>query len=622
MPSTFFGLNIAYSGLTAANVGLNTTGNNIANAETDGYSRQQVVQQAYEALRTFTTYGSAGAGVDTIAIERMRDDFYDVKYWNSSTNTGEYTEKVSYMKQLENYFNDNGKTSKGFNTIFNAMYDALATLKNSSGDTTKKTAFIGSAKSLTDYFNNLSGNLKKVQQDANEEIKLKTNQINTIAQQIASLNKQINAIELSGITANELRDKRTVLVDELSAIVDVEVKETPVRDSSNPDRLTGANNYVVTIAGGQGLVDGDEYNKLKCVPRSQFEKINQSDIDGLYDIKWEDGSNFAMHQPGLGGELRGLIDMRDGNNGANFNGAIKAADYDTQKVTIEATAEYLKNLNACTLPEGGGVITLGNQVFRYDSWSYTADTTTNPATYSYTFQLSSTNTEKITSNAVGKQASVGESIEYQGIPYYMEQMNEFVRGFAAAFNKILTQPGSMTSESVERSGSNLFTGNWKGGNKQYEFPDDPDNTVNSTDDCYYRLTAENFSIVTAYFTDPDKLATHTVANGGIEKNDILEDLIDLKTDKNAMNFRGGSASTFLQTVYADIIVNTENADTFYANYNSMTKSVDNQRISVSGVDKDEEAVNLVKYQNSFTLASKMIQTLTEIYDRLILQTGV
>ena len=80
MPSQFFGLYIAGSGLRAANAALNTTANNISNAQTVGYSRQQVTQQANLALRTFTTYGCAGAGVDTIAIERVRDLFYDHKY--------------------------------------------------------------------------------------------------------------------------------------------------------------------------------------------------------------------------------------------------------------------------------------------------------------------------------------------------------------------------------------------------------------------------------------------------------------------------------------------------------------------------------------------------------------
>ena len=75
MPSQFFGLSIASSGIRAANAALNTTANNIANTHTDGYSRQQVTQEAASPLRLFTTYGCAGAGVDTIAIERVRDQF-------------------------------------------------------------------------------------------------------------------------------------------------------------------------------------------------------------------------------------------------------------------------------------------------------------------------------------------------------------------------------------------------------------------------------------------------------------------------------------------------------------------------------------------------------------------
>ena len=69
-------------------------------------------------------------------------------------------------------------------------------------------------------------------------------------------------------------------------------------------------------------------------------------------------------------------------------------------------------------------------------------------------------------------------------------------------------------------------------------------------------------------------------------------------------------------------LNANSANTFYNTYTNVGKSIDNQRIAISGVDQDEEAVSLVKYQNAYTLASKMIQTLTEIYDRLILETGV
>ena len=137
MPSTFFGLNIAYTGLTAANAGLNTTGNNISNVNTEGYSRQLVTQQANNALRTYTTYGCAGSGVDTIGIERQRDAFYDFKYWNNNAQLGEFEELKYYMKQIEDYFKDD-TTMKGFTTIFGEMYDALAELKKDSGGSTAK----------------------------------------------------------------------------------------------------------------------------------------------------------------------------------------------------------------------------------------------------------------------------------------------------------------------------------------------------------------------------------------------------------------------------------------------------------------------------------------------------
>ena len=93
-------------------------------------------------------------------------------------------------------------------------------------------------------------------------------------------------------------------------------------------------------------------------------------------------------------------------------------------------------------------------------------------------------------------------------------------------------------------------------------------------------------------------------------------------DKNKMSFRGASASELLQNILSDVALNASNANTLYKNFSEISYTIDNQRISISGVDEDEEAVNLVKYQHAYNLASKMIQTLTEVYDRLILQTGV
>ena len=640
MPSQFFGLNIAYTGLLASNAAMNTTSNNIANVQTEGYSRQQVTQQASNALRVFQTYGCAGAGVETLAIERVRDEFYDGRFWDNNAQLGEYDMKQYYMQQLETYFDDDGK-STGFKTIFDQlMVTGMQALLKDPNSATAKSQFVGYAGALTEYFNGMAGNLEKVQKDINQEIKLKVDEINSIAGEIATLNKQITTIELTGTKANELRDRRTLLVDELSKIVDVDVKETPVIDANNENRETGANRYMVKIAGGQMLVDGSDYNGLECVARTSYEKVNQTDIDGLYEVYWADGQKFNLYNASMGGDLAGLIQTRDGNNGENFTGQVTAigtttaADGTTHDtVTVKVTKAYLQDLNKCNLSDQGGILDLGNQEFYYDSWEYTCEYDANgEATYTYTFTLSDSekNPRSITNDRVGKKAEIGTDLSYQGIPYYMNQMNEWIRTFSQKFNDILTSGYSGNGD----PGVKMFTGNKATGGEQFLLDDAAKRydkqekkagskvTVKVNDDSYYRLTVKNFDILEAIEQDPSLMANRNNAADGVGQNDLLNDLKDLATDKKKMSFRGCNASEFLQCVLSDVALNASRANTFYASFKDVSATIDNQRISISGVDEDEEAVNLVKYRNGYNLASKMIQTLTEIYDRLILETGV
>lgn len=627
MPSQFFGLNIAYTGLLASNAALNTTANNISNVQTEGYSRQQVDQQAANALRIFQTYGCAGAGVETLAIERIRDEFYDGKFWDNRSKVGEYDMKQYYMKQVETYFDDDGKNA-GFKTVFDQfMINGIEEIMKNPSSAATKAQFVGYAGALTEYFNGLAGNLEEVQKDINQEIKLKIDEMNSIASEIATLNKQINTIELTGAKANELRDRRTLLVDQLSEIVDVDVREIPVTDTNNPERETGANRYLVKIAGGQVLVDTNEFNGLECVARRNYEKVNQTDVDGLYDVVWENGQTFNLYNAAMGGALRGLVEMRDGNNNEYFTGKVTATgtksvedkngnpvDHDT--VTIAVTKEHLQDLNKSNLSDQGGVINIGNQNFYYDSWEF------DPKTNEYTFILSdSTKNEKhITNDRVDKVASIGSGVNYQGIPYYMNQMNEWVRTFAEKFNDILTSGFSYVNE----PGTLLFTGGMTTSDEQYQFEKryDQGDVVATGDDSYYRLTAKNFTILDAVNNEPGILATKKSTGDGVEQTDLLKELRNMAYDKTKMTFRGASASEFLQCMLSDVALNASRANGFQECYTNISGAIDNQRLSISGVDEDEEAVNLVKYQNAYNLASKMIQTLTEIYDRLILQTGV
>ena len=616
MASTFFGLDIAYTGVQAANAKLNTTANNISNVDTKGYTRQEATQVASDALRISQSYGMAGTGVTVTDINQVRNEFYDVKYWQSQTNLGQYDMKMYYMYQIEDYFTDKD-TVEGFEPIFSAMFDSLEEVYKQAGTPSTKTQFIGAAGDLCEYFNAQATNLEKLQLGVNEEIKNKVDEINSIAEQIATLNKQINTIEVNHLRANELRDKRNLLIDQLSRIVDVEVRETPIYTTPGGSEKSGIYTYEVSIAGGQILVQGYEYNTLECVARSAEEKVNQSDADGLFEIKWSNTMDFNLYGANLGGELKGLIEVRDGNNEEYFHGTTKGVKDNsdgTYTVTIEVpNKDYLTDMNKCTLPDSGQ-LTLVNTKYKYSGFEFDG---TNPPTY--TFKIERDAGQADPTIFYGKEASVGTKIDYQGIPYYQEQMNEWVRIFAKAMNDI-------EKTAVDEEGNPaevLFTAKDKVNGTEIKFDANlADNTYKSSDSDYYRLTAGNISVNNEMVKDASKFGTTVDIKKGGDAQDVTELLLTVQDDKNKVNFRGCSAKEFLQCITSDIALSANNAKTFTENYTNINKSVSQTRLSISGVDNDEEALHLVKFQEAYNLSAKVMQIMTEIYDRLILQTGV
>ncbi|MCR4807178.1 MAG: flagellar hook-associated protein FlgK [Lachnospiraceae bacterium] len=709
MASQFFGLNIAYTGLQASNAWLTTTANNIANVETEGYSRQEVKQEAAGALRVYASYGMAGSGVDAKGIEQIRNQFYDLKYWNSNATLGSFEMKEDYVKQIEDYFTETDMV-EGFGSIYNKVFSGLDEVYKSAGSSSTKIQFLYLAGNLGEYFASMSNNLRKLQEDANLEIKNQVDTINTLGAEIASMNKQINAIEINGIIANELRDKRSVLIDKLSKIVDVDVKETPIYTEEGGTIESGANRYVVRIAGGQELVNCYEYNTLECVAREH--RVNQSDADGLYDIMWSNNLEFNLYGRNLNGILKGLVEVRDGNNEEFFRGdvikdstdiqdikltikldpseadvmkgetlnsvtiggteyAVSDWDYDTKareytividkaalphvghndqaitvnygsgqtytkqdddpndenvKVNIEVNSstirvsvdkyEYLQDMLKSTL-NNKGEININNREFEYSGWSY------DDSTKEYTFTVFGDPGSY--DDKDGQPASIGNSVQYQGIPYYQEQMNEWVRQFARAMNDVETQAVDKYGQHAEV----LFAADNNTDDKMWMFGDiqkNPDGTdkkdFSSTNDTYYQLTASNFIVNKNMMNDVNKFLTNKDPYQGQDQQDILEEMMTIQTDKDKMSFRGCSSKEFLECVLSDVALNSSNARTFAKNYDNISKSINNQRLSVSGVDNDEEALNLVKFQEAYNLSAKMIQVFTEIYDRLILNTGV
>jgi len=649
MSSQFFGLHVASSGLRSANAALNTTANNIANTQTVGFSRQQAIQEANNPLRTFATYGCAGAGVNVIAIERIRNQFYDVKFWNNQSRLGKYEVQMYYMRTLEDYFIDDGKS--GFNTLFNLMSSSLQDVMKDASSTSTKSTFISSMKAMTDYFNNMYGNLQEMQNDLNLEIKQTVDEINAIAEKLAILNRQINVIEMSGTTANELRDQREKLIDNLSLLVDVTVDEYPIFDVNDPTRLTGGTMYIVRINGGQLLANGNDFNQLVCTARKTYEKQNQTDIHGLFDIKWANGNDFGLQSATLGGKLRGLVEMRDGNNGFYFNGRVRELDTVmfngelTSSVTIAVTDVNLMDMKLCNLSDTGGRINIGGQIYYYQDWRYEEV----DGIAQYVFILDNEKCDEIiNASKIGTDAAIGRAVKYQGIPYYMSQMNAWLRGFAEKVNEIFhgeyelaadQPPASLPTGAVigedgryymfsangfdieGKPGTILFTGTITGGaraGQQYNATE----LLAGFGSGLYVLTAGNIAINDVLMNNADRLGAKSSSSVGNDQSVQAGKMHQLLNSKEMFSFRNGTAKDFLEMLLGDVALNASNANTFHRTYKGLANSIDNQRNSISGVDEDEEAMNLIKFQNAYNLSSRMIQTLTEIYNRLILQTGV
>lgn len=626
MPSTFLGLNTSYTGLVASNASLNTTANNIANIETKGYSRQQVNQTAAEAMQFFSTYGCVGAGVDILGAERVRDLFYDEKYWSNSSKLGEIDKKQYYCAIIEEYLRDQRGTNevKGFETTFVEYQNVMSTLKTSTDQKNHALDFIGSAGKLCKYFNIMYNNFQQMQRDVNDEIKITTDKINSLATQIASLNKQINTIEVNGLAkANDLRDKRDLLIDELSALTDVECKETEILDGHG--KFTGLHDYSVKICGGQSLVSGYNYRQLECVPRQTWQKVSQNDVEGLYDVRWTDTKeDLGVCAKNTAGALKGLFEMRDGNNYEAFTGKVTAVNNLEKSVTVKVTDDYLKSMSKSTIPLTDGRIKLGGEYYYYTDYDFEID---DDGDCYYTFNLADDRTKNpavLSKDLVRQSASIGEKVNYQGLPYYMEQMNEWVRDYAYNFNKLYDVPGGTNCYEELSEGGIFYTGDNPLADKQYamdiQIGADSYNSASQTG--YFNLTAGNFTVLEELEKDPSKLVTHTVETDGKAKYDVIDELMDLGTNKDKMKFRGCSAQEFLECLLGDSGLNAESANSFQNLYENIKESIANHRYSISGVDEDEEGANMIKFQNAYNLASKMISVLNECYDRLINATGV
>lgn len=654
--SAFFGIGIGTQGLYTAKTALDITSHNIANAETEGFSRQYGVQSASKPLSNGSR-GMLGTGSEITDVKQYRDAYLDSKYWSMSNKMGEYETKSDVLNQIELIFNE--PSDSGYSTFFGNIFENLNELSTNPGDSTVRSNFVGSLDSFAGYMQDLGGQLTELQREVNFGLKTNVDQLNFFAQQIATLNGQIGDIELSGSSANDLRDERNRLIDELSEVVNVDTNETT--------DINGKTKLSISI-NGQILVQDRIANYLEVKTRDT--KNNPEDYVSMYDIYWETGKELYLDNSNISGELKGYIDLRDGNNGENFKGDVTSVP-DTTHVVVE-------NPSRTDLPKIGELV-LDGQLIKYNDYDYTpasdgppvvaesmnffigtrasvgdqgsmedvnGDSFTDVVTSvsagqdqitfanssdqdlpsSGTINLDGTlvtytgyskaippGTE-ITLNieapatSVGTDTYIGDEMPFKGIPYYEAQLNEFVRTIAKEFNAI-----NEMGQSQGVSGTQLFT--FEGSTEASAQALDTE-----SDFSYEQITVHNIQVNQELIDNLDLLETSSAVNPGESANDLVLKFMNLRHDADM--FERGEPDNFMQALIGEVGIDANQISSFKDGQERLLVMVDNQRLSISGVDLNEETANMLKYQQAYNVAAKIISVMDEIYDTTINRMGL
>ena len=285
MPTLSNVMSIALTGLKANQQGLNITGHNIANVNTDGYTRQKLILESGKPV--VINDSVFGTGVDVIQVARFRDAFLDRQFRDENQSLGNFSKQNEAVDLIEGILNEPGDT--GLQNVVKNFFNSLQDLSNNPESSSVRTTVREQGRALASMFTQVWNQLDKIRDNKNFEILDDVNKANEILDRIADLNVQIGSTEALGRSANDLRDNRDRLLDELSKIVDV---------SANEDPLSGSTTVSIS---GQSFVVLDTVIHLQAQSESQqgkeVVKVYNPVNGELMDVR--------------GGELRGLLDVRD-----------------------------------------------------------------------------------------------------------------------------------------------------------------------------------------------------------------------------------------------------------------------------------------------------------------------
>ncbi|NLO98754.1 MAG: flagellar hook-associated protein FlgK, partial [Clostridiaceae bacterium] len=533
--TTYMGLEIAMRGLYSSQRAMANIAHNIDNVNTPGYSRQVINQTSARPLLVANGAGMLGMGSDVVSVDRIRDVFLDEKYWSEAQYLGEWSVKATIIEDMQTIYNE--PSDNGYTKIISDFYSALQTLTTDPSSLSTRAMVKEKGVAVAKYFNSVATHFDHLQEDLNNMVNAKVEEINNIADQIKELNLQIYHFEVMGNKANDLRDRRGYLVDKLSRLVNCSAYEIETGlKLPNGEKET---RFVVTIS-GKALVDHEQAVHLKCESRET--KLNEEDIENLYEVSWADGNKLQLKS----GELKAYIDMRDGNDGIMGSDGKNTPDckgipYYQRKMN-EFVRTFAMSFNEGIVDtDGDGV--LDKTEGHIDGYTLTG---TDPSGIRFFTMLDS----------YGKYMS-SEDFANQALAY-ADRMG------------ITDDPA--TTDLDEK----LIAG-------------------------YQTLTARNFSISFDIEDDPSENISASSAPGEAGNNENLNNLLAMR--HNTYMFMEGAPEDFIKTVISSMGVDGQQYNQYLDIQEGITTQLENRRHSISGVSLNEEMTNLVKHQQIYGAAA-------------------
>ncbi|MEY9971891.1 flagellar hook-associated protein 1 FlgK [Lysinibacillus sp. RC46] len=289
MRSTFMGLEASKRGLFTQQTALYTTGHNISNANTLGYSRQRVNMQATQGfpqagLNQPNYPGHLGTGVEAGSIQRVRDEFIDRQVRQETNKLGYWESRSNAISQMEDIMNE--PSQYGLNAALEQFWKGLQDVSTNPENAASRQVAIKRAEHLAESFRYMDKQLKTIQGNLGNEINVATDRINSLLKQIAAINKQVQEVEPNGHVPNDLYDERDVLIDELNNYIPVSIKR--VESGGNASAVAEGSLTVVLKYGTEEieLVNGRDFATIEVngtvADPSGSKQINGNDLSNVF----------------------------------------------------------------------------------------------------------------------------------------------------------------------------------------------------------------------------------------------------------------------------------------------------------------------------------------------------